>query len=85
LTHGKSAGVLYNLVGAAIGSRPDTKEITAKYDKRFGVGGYFSVAGYYGVCLYALCIHKGVDPSQRLAIGRCFGSLDVPAGRMVFD
>lgn len=87
LTHGKSTGVLYNLVGAAIGSRLDTKEITAKYNKRFGVGGYFSVAGYNDVYLYALCIHKGVDPSQRLAIGRCFGSLDVdtPAGRMVFD
>jgi len=87
LTHGKSTGVLYNLVGASIGSRPDTKEISAKYEKRFGVGGYFSVAGYNDLFLYALCIQKGVDPSDRVAIGKCLGSLDVdtPAGHMVFD
>jgi branched-chain amino acid transport system substrate-binding protein len=87
LVHNKATGVIYNMLGGAIDSRPDTKEIVAKYEKKYGPGGYFSVAGYSDVMLYALCINKGNDPTDRLAIGKCIGSIDVdtPAGRMKFD
>jgi branched-chain amino acid transport system substrate-binding protein len=87
LVHNKATGVIYNMLGGAIDSRPDTKAIVAAYDKRYGPGGYFSVAGYSDVMLYALCINKGNDPTDRLAIGKCIGSIDVdtPAGRMKFD
>ena len=87
LTHGKSTDVLYNLLGASIGSRQDTKQISANYEKRYGPGGYFSVAGYNDIMLVALCINKGNDPADRMAMGKCIGSLDVdtPAGRMAFD
>ena len=87
LTHNKSNGVLFNMLGGGIDSREDTQEIIAKYVKRFGPGGYFSVAAYNDVLLYALCIKKGNDPTDRLAIGKCIGSLDVdtPAGRLAFD
>ncbi len=87
MTHNKAAGVIFNMLGGAIDSRPDTKDITAKYEKKFGPGGYFSVAGFNDVHLYALCIHKGVDPTDHLAMGQCLGTIDVdtPAGRMAFD
>jgi branched-chain amino acid transport system substrate-binding protein len=87
LTHFKSTGVLFNMLGGGIDSRPDTKEISTKYVKRFGPGGYFSIAAYNDVLLYALCINKGNDPTNRLAIGKCIGSLDVdtPSGRLAFD
>ena len=87
LTHYKSNGVLFNMLGGGINSRKDTQEIIAKYVKRFGPGGYFSVAAYNDVLLYALCIKKGNDPADQLAIGKCIGSLDVdtPAGRLAFD
>ena len=37
--------------------------------------------------LYALCINKGNDPADHLAIGKCIGKIDVdtPAGRIAFD
>jgi branched-chain amino acid transport system substrate-binding protein len=37
--------------------------------------------------LYALCINKGNDPADHLAVGKCLGSLDVdtPSGRIAFD
>ena len=87
LVHNKATGVIYNMLGGAIDSRPDTQAIKAEYEKRYGPGGYFSVAGYSDVMLYALCINKGNDPADRLAIGKCIGSIDVdtPAGRMKFD
>ena len=87
MTHDKATGVIFDMLGGAVESRQDTKDIVAKYEKKFGPGGYFAVAGYNDVHLYALCIHKGVDPTDHLAMGHCLGLLDVdtPAGRMAFD
>ena len=56
-------GVIFDMLGGAVDSRADTKDITAKYQAKFGPGGYFSVAGYNDVHLYALCINKGADPT----------------------
>lgn len=87
MTHNKATGVIFNMLGGAIDTRADTKEITAKYKAKFGPGGYFSVAGYNDMDLYALCINKGNDPADHLAIGKCLGELDVdtPSGRIAFD
>jgi branched-chain amino acid transport system substrate-binding protein len=87
MTHNKATGVIFNMLGGAIDSRQDTKDITAKYTGKFGAGGYFAVAGYNDVQLYALCINKGVDPTDHLAMGACFSALDVdtPSGRIAFD
>jgi hypothetical protein len=30
--------------------------------------------------LYALCINKGNDPADHLAVGKCFGSLGLKDG-----
>jgi branched-chain amino acid transport system substrate-binding protein len=87
MTHNKATGVIFDMLGGAVDSRPDTKDITAKYQAKFGPGGYFSVAGFNDVHLYALCINKGVDPTDHLAMGACLGALDVdtPSGRIAFD
>jgi branched-chain amino acid transport system substrate-binding protein len=87
LTRGNAVGVLYNMLGGAIDSRADTKAIAAKFEERYGKGGYFSVAGYNAIHLYALCIKEGNSPADRMAIGSCIGKLDVdtPSGRLAFD
>jgi branched-chain amino acid transport system substrate-binding protein len=87
MTHDKATGVIFDMLGGAVDSRPDTKQITAEFDAKFGAGGYFAVAGYNDVLLYALCINKGNDPADHLAMGKCIGSLDVdtPSGRLAFD
>ena len=87
MTRNKATGVMFNMLGGAIDSRPDTKEITAKYEKKYGPGGYFMVAGYNAVHLYASCIHGGVDPTDHLAMGQCYSTMDTdtPSGRMAFD
>jgi branched-chain amino acid transport system substrate-binding protein len=87
MTHDKATGVIFDMLGGAIDSRPDTKAITAEFNAKNGAGGYFAVAGYNDVMLYALCINKGADPADRLAVGKCIGSLDVdtPSGRIAFD
>jgi branched-chain amino acid transport system substrate-binding protein len=87
MTHNKATGVIFDMLGGAIDSRADTKDISARYAAKFGPGGYFSVAGYNDVMLYALCLNKGNDPTDHLAIGKCIGSLDVdtPSGRIAFD
>ena len=54
LTEENSTGVLYNLLGGAIDSLPETEEIRDKYEERYGAsGGYFAVAAYNEVQLYA--------------------------------
>lgn len=87
VTRNQAVGVIYNMLGGAIDSREDTKAISAKFTAKYGPGGYFSVAGYNAAQLYALCINQGNDPSDRMAIGTCFGKLDVdtPSGRLAFD
>ena len=87
LTNNKAEGVLFNMLGGAIDSRADTKEIAQKYAKAYGPGGYFSVVAYEDVLLYGLCIHNGTDPTDRMAMGKCIGALDVdtPSGRLAFD
>ena len=87
VTRNQAVGVIYDMLGGAIDSREDTKAISAKFAAKYGPGGYFSVAGYNAAQLYALCINQGNDPSDRMAIGTCFGKLDVdtPSGRLAFD
>ncbi len=87
MTRNQAKGVIFNMLGGAIDSRADTKEITDKYQAKYGPGGYFMVAGYNAVHLYAECIHKGIDPADHLAMGQCYSTLDVdtPSGRMAFD
>ncbi|MCO6049240.1 ABC transporter substrate-binding protein [Mesorhizobium sp. RP14(2022)] len=87
VTRNQAAGVMYSMLGGAIDSREDTKTISAKFAEKFGPGGYFSVAGYNAVQLYALCLSQGNDPTDRLAVGTCIGKLDVdtPSGRLAFD
>ena len=38
MTHNKATGVIFDMLGGAVDSRPDTKEITAKYTAKFGPG-----------------------------------------------
>lgn len=87
ITRNQAVGVMYSMLGGAIDTRSDTKEIAAKFAERFGPGGYFSIAGYNAVQLYALCLNQGIDPTDRLAVGQCIGKLDVdtPSGRLAFD
>lgn len=87
VTRNQAVGVVYSLLGGVIDSREDAKTISAKFAEKFGQGGYFSVAGYNAAQLYALCINQGNDPTDRAAIGACFGKLDVdtPSGRLAFD
>jgi branched-chain amino acid transport system substrate-binding protein len=87
VTRNQAVGVMYSMLGGAIDSREDTKAISAKFAEEYGAGGYFSVAGYNAAQLYALCINQGNDPADRMAIGTCFGKLDVdtPSGRLAFD
>jgi branched-chain amino acid transport system substrate-binding protein len=88
LTQENSTGVIYNLLGGAIDSLPETEEIRDKYEERYGHrGGYFAVAAYNEVQLYAMCLEQVGDATDRLAIGGCIGNLDVmtPSGRMKFD
>lgn len=87
ITRNQAVGIMYSMLGGAIDSREDTQEIAAKFAARYGAGGYFSVAGYNAIHLYALCLNDGIDPADRLAIGECIGNLDVdtPSGRLAFD
>lgn len=87
LTGDNGDGVLYNMLGGEIPTLPSAQEISAEYTAEYGVPGYFAVVAYNQVMLYAECVSQVGDPTDRLGIGRCFGSLNVetPAGRLVFD
>jgi branched-chain amino acid transport system substrate-binding protein len=88
LTKKNSTGVIYNLLGGAIDTLPETKDIRAKFKSKYGnEGGYFAVAAYNEVQLYAECVKQVGDPTNRLAIGKCIGNLDLmtPSGHLKFD
>jgi branched-chain amino acid transport system substrate-binding protein len=88
LTGENSTGVIYNMLGGAIDSLPETQEIAAKYEERYGRrGGYFSVVAYNQVQLYAACLEEVGDATDRLAIGECLGNLEMmtPSGNLKFD
>lgn len=88
LTEENSTGVIYNMLGGAIDSLPETQEIKAKYEEAYGrEGGYFSVVAYNQVQLYATCLEEVGDATDRLAIGECLGSLEMmtPSGNLKFD
>jgi branched-chain amino acid transport system substrate-binding protein len=80
-------GVLYNMLGGAIPTLPSTKAITAEFTAKFGTPGYFAVVAYNQLMLYAFCVKQVGDPTNRLGIGKCFGSLNVrtPSGVLQFD
>lgn len=87
LTGAKANGVLYNMLGGAIPTLASTKQITAEYEAKYGVPGYFAVVAYNQVMLYAHCVKQVGDPTNRLAIGACLGSLNImtPSGPLRFD
>ncbi len=88
LTGENSNGVIYNMLGGAIDSLPETQEIRDKYEERYGHrGGYFAVVAYNQVQIYATCLEQVGDAADRLAIGQCIGELDImtPSGRLKFD
>jgi branched-chain amino acid transport system substrate-binding protein len=80
-------GIIYNLLGGAIPTLASAQQIESEYQKKYGNGGYFSVIAYNEVMLYAYCVKQVGDPTDRTAIGKCLGTLDIktPAGRLVFD
>ncbi len=81
-------GVVFDDLGAAIPKLKSTQEITKYYEQAgYGTPGYFSVIGYNELMLYAHCVHVVGNPTDRLAIGRCFGNLniDTPAGPLKFN
>jgi branched-chain amino acid transport system substrate-binding protein len=88
LTGDNSTGVIYNMLGGAIDSLPETQEIRDKYEERYGHrGGYYAVVAYNEVQIYATCLEEVGDATDRLAIGECIGQLDImtPSGRLKFD
>jgi branched-chain amino acid transport system substrate-binding protein len=88
LTAENSTGVIYNLLGGSIDSLPETQEIREKFQEKYGYdGGYFSVVAYNQVQIYAECLNQVGDASDRLAIGKCLGELEImtPAGNLKFD
>ena len=88
LTGDNSTGVIYNMLGGAIDSLPETQEIRDKYEERYGHrGGYYAVVAYNQVQIYATCLEQVGDAADRLAIGKCLGELDImtPSGRLKFD
>jgi len=87
LTGKNGNGVLYNMLGGEIPTLPSAKRIAAEYTAKYGVPGYFAVVAYNQAMLYAHCVHQVGDPTDRLAIGRCFGNLNIktPAGLLRFD
>jgi branched-chain amino acid transport system substrate-binding protein len=85
---GKNAnGVLYNMLGGIIPTLASAQAITAKYTAKFGTPGYFAAVAYSQMMLYAHCVNKVGDPTNRLGIGKCFGGLNIktPAGVLQFD
>ena len=88
LTGANANGVLYNQIGGAIPTRKDTNTIEAQFKAAtHRTGGYYAVGSYNEMMLYAYCVHKVGDPTNRTAIGKCFGTLniDAPAGPLKFD
>lgn len=86
----KSDGILYNIMGSAIGTpaMPRTKEIKDKYQAKFGspTGGA-GVSLYEMIYIYADALAKVGDASDRLAIGKALGetSADTAMGKIEFD
>jgi len=69
LTKKNSTGVIYNLLGGAIDTLPETKDIRAKFKAKYGnEGGYFAVAAYNEVQIYAECVKQLGDTTNRLAM-----------------
>lgn len=88
LTKKNSTGLIYNNLGAPIDSLPEVKEFRKRFKAKYGqIGGYFAVAGYEEVLIYATCLKTVGDPTKRLAIGHCIGNLDIKtlSGRLKFD
>jgi branched-chain amino acid transport system substrate-binding protein len=88
LTKENSTGVIYNMLGGAIDTKQETQDIRARYEELYGhPGGYYAVIGYSEVMIYAQCLEKVGDPTDRLAMGKCIGETDMitPAGHLVFD
>jgi branched-chain amino acid transport system substrate-binding protein len=88
LTKKNSTGLIYNNLGAPVDSLPQVKEFRKRYKDKFGhIGGYYAVAGYEEVQIYASCLKEVGDPTKRLQIGQCIGKTDMKTytGRLKFD
>jgi branched-chain amino acid transport system substrate-binding protein len=88
LTKNNSTGLIYNNLGAPVDTLQEVKDFRARWKQKFGnVGGYYAVAGYEEVQIYAACLQKVGDPTKRLDIGNCIGQTDMKTftGRLKFD
>ncbi len=81
-------GVLYNNIGAVIPTAPGAAEETAEFEREYHQrAGYFPAVVYSDMIIYGYCLNKVGDPTDRLGIGACIGSLDMqtPTGVLKFD
>ena len=90
LTREVSNGVVYNLLGGALETpaNPRAQEVVDKYVDAYGnEPGFYGIALYEQVMLYAQALEAVGDPADRLEIGEWIGASDtqVAMGRLRFD
>jgi branched-chain amino acid transport system substrate-binding protein len=88
LTRENSNGVIYNMLGGAVETKPEVIAVRDRFEEEYGHrGGYYAVVAYDEVLIYTRCLEEVGDPADRLAIGQCIGSTDMEtySGRLVFD
>lgn len=81
-------GLLFNLAISPLPGVELSDSIMEKYQDRFGEeAGLSAVAVYEQIRLWAELAEKNGDPSDKEAIGKAFGELDVPIafGHLKFD
>lgn len=81
-------GLLFNLAISPLPGNPLSDSIMEKYQERFGEeAGLSAVAVYEQIRLWAELAEENGDPTDKEAIGKAFGELDVPIafGHLKFD
>jgi branched-chain amino acid transport system substrate-binding protein len=88
LTGENSNGIIYNMLGGAVETKPEVIAVRDRFEEEYGHrGGYYAVVAYDEVLIYARCLEEVGDPTDRLAIGKCLGETDMEtySGHLVFD
>lgn len=90
LTKEKSTGVLYNLLGGPLYTpkNPRADELAGKFKAKFGVeSGFYGIALYEQVLIYADALKAVGDPAKHLEIGKAIGATKKPVaqGMLEFD
>jgi hypothetical protein len=75
--------LIYNNLGAPVDTG-EVKDFRKRWQEKFGnVGGYYAVAGYEEVDIYANCLERWVIP-EASGSGKCIGETDKTfTGRLV--